>query len=117
MVAEVKVDANGDGVSRLLGRLGRRSGLVRATTPERRCLRRAAILAGARGAPVGVRGADDVRAFVAVFVAAAMIADVAGCIQTKMAVSGAYKRKWMKQVRTSSNTSARRRSPVSLSIQ
>ena len=67
------------------------------TTLERQCLRRAARLVVVREEPVGVQAADDVHAFVAVFVAAATVADVANCIQTieSVMVSGAQKRKWM----------------------
>ncbi len=50
-----------------------------------------------REAPVEVGAADDVRAFVAVFVVAAIVADVSNCIQTieSAMVSGAQEREWM----------------------
>ena len=69
-----------------------------------------------REEPVGVRAVDDVRAFVAVFVAAATVADVVNCIQTRKC-NGERCTEEDEQVHTSSNTSTRRRSPVSLSIQ
>ena len=53
-------------------------------TPERQCLRPAARWVVGRGAPVRVRAADDVRAFVAVSVVVAIVADVVNCIQTKV---------------------------------
>ena len=87
------------------------------TTLERRCLRRAVRLVVVREVPVGARAADDVRAFVVVLVAAAAtVADVVNCIQTRKC-NGERCTEEDEQVHTSSNTSTRRRSPVSLSIQ